>query len=195
VKGLVFIGAHWEELDDRIRVATKVNPKKLQMDLVPRSVWEDYPINVDPSLARRVVQLLRDHNFQDVEEDPDFDWRDDTVTPSRWIFPEGTPPATVVSLNARFNPVFHAKIGKALSQLRKEGILLFGTGGAVHNLYRNNWVPMLARGDNFQVDSKPARWAIEFEKTVSDVVTSTSVSWIKSAAPILAPNSDLLMIL
>jgi len=29
VKGLIFIGAHWEELDDRIRVATKVNPAKV----------------------------------------------------------------------------------------------------------------------------------------------------------------------
>lgn len=26
VKGVVFIGAHWEELGDRIRVATKFNP-------------------------------------------------------------------------------------------------------------------------------------------------------------------------
>jgi len=29
VKGLIFIGAHWEELDDRIRVASKVKPRKV----------------------------------------------------------------------------------------------------------------------------------------------------------------------
>jgi aromatic ring-opening dioxygenase catalytic subunit (LigB family) len=176
VKGLVFIGAHWEELDDRIRVATKQKPDIVQMDMVPRSYWEDYLINVDTELAQRVVRLLREHSFTDVEEDPTFDWHDDTVTPSRWMFPEGTPPATVVSLNARFNPVFHAKIGKALGQLRKEGILLCGSGGAVHNLYRNNWYPVLAKADNFQVGSKPAKWATEFEKSVNDVVTTTSVS-------------------
>lgn len=175
MKGLVFIGAHWEALDDRIRVATKQKPKIVQMDMVPRSYWENYPINVDVGLAKRVVQLLRDHNFPDTEEDPTFDWHDDTITPSRWMFPEGTPPATVVSLNARYNPIFHAKIGKALSELRKEGILLCGTGGAVHNLYRNNWLPVLAKGDNFQVGAKPAQWAVEFEKTVNDVVVSTKV--------------------
>ena len=176
MKGLVFIGAHWEELDDRIRIATKEKPEIVQMDMVTRSYWENYKINIDLGLANRVMQLLRDNNFEDVEEDPTFDWHDDTVTPSTWMFPEGTPPATVVSMNARFNPVFHAKIGNALSQLRKEGILLCGTGGAVHNLYRNNWVPVLARGDNFQLGSKPATWAIEFEKSVNDVVTSTAVS-------------------
>ncbi|KAJ4247100.1 hypothetical protein NW762_013238 [Fusarium torreyae] len=170
IKGLIFIGAHWEELDDRIRVATKTNPAVVQMDMVPRSYWENYPINIDIKLASRVVTLLNDAGFPDVEEDPTFDWHDDTITPARWMFPDGTPPATVVSLNARYNPTFHVKIGKALGQLRKEGILICGTGGAVHNLYRNNWVPVLTKGDNFQEGRKPAEWAVEFEKSVSDVI-------------------------
>ncbi|KAI8686826.1 LigB domain-containing protein [Fusarium sp. Ph1] len=172
IKGIVFVGAHWEELDDRIRVATKTNPDIVQMDMVPRSYWENYPINIDLKLAERVVNLLRVAGFPDVQEDPTFDWHDDTITPARWMFPEGTPPATVVSLNARYNPVFHVKIGRALRELRKGGILLCGTGGAVHNLYRNNWYPVLTRGDNFQKGSTPARWAIEFEKSVSEVVAN-----------------------
>lgn len=91
------------------------------------------------------------------------------------MFPDGTPHATVISLNARYNPVFHAKLGKALRGLRKEGILICGTGGAVHNLYRNNWLPLLTKGNNFQVGRKPARWAVEFERAVGDVVTKTGV--------------------
>lgn len=92
------------------------------------------------------------------------------------MFPDGTPPATVVSLNARYNPTFHVNIGKALRELRKEGILICGTGGAVHNLYRNNWYPVLTKGDNFQEDRTPAEWAVEFEKSVSDVVSNNKVS-------------------
>jgi aromatic ring-opening dioxygenase catalytic subunit (LigB family) len=145
------------------------------MDMVPRSYWENYPINVDLDLAGKVVSLLTKAGFQDVEEDPSFDWRDDTITPARWMFPDGTPPATVVSLNARYNPVFHIKVGRALRKLRKEGIILCGTGGAVHNLYRNNWIPVLARGDNFQRGRVPAKWAVEFEKSVSDVVANNKV--------------------
>ncbi|KAM0472433.1 hypothetical protein ACHAP7_008586 [Fusarium lateritium] len=172
IKGLIFIGAHWEELKDRIRVATKTKPEVVQMDMVPRSYWENYPINIDTGLAARVVRLLSKAGFPDVKEDPDFDWHDDTITPARWMFPDGTPPATVVSLNARYNPTFHVKIGKALRELRKEGILICGTGGAVHNLYRNNWYPVLTKGDNFQEDRTPAEWAVEFEKSVSDVVSN-----------------------
>lgn len=175
VKGLIFIGAHWEELDDRVRVATKINPGRAQMEMVPPSYWENYPINIDVSLGKRVVELLRDAGFRDVEEDPTFDWHDDCITPARWMFPEGTPPATVVSMNARFNPIFHVKIGRALAQLRSEGYLICGTGGAVHNLYRNNWFPVLAKGDNFQPGRKPADWAVEFERSVSDVVCKTKV--------------------
>ncbi|KAH8803324.1 aromatic ring-opening dioxygenase [Xylogone sp. PMI_703] len=181
VKGVVFIGAHWEELDDRIRVAAKVKPGIAQMEMIERSLWENYPINVDLSLVRRVVKLLREYNFKDVEEDPNFDWHDDTVTPAKWMFPDGTPPTTVVSLNARFNPVFHVKIGRALRQLRKEGILVCGTGGAVHNLYRNNWLPMLRRGDNFQIGSQPAKWAVEFEKSVNDTITNSTGSQLVGA--------------
>ncbi|KAH8879510.1 aromatic ring-opening dioxygenase [Thozetella sp. PMI_491] len=143
IKGVVFIGAHWEELGDRIRIATKFDPAKVQMDMVPRAYWEKYPINVSEELAGTVMDLLREHQFTDVEADPTFDWHDDTITPARWLFPEGTPPSTVVSLNARYNPVFHVRIGRALSKLREAGILIIGTGGAI--------------------GSTPAKWATDFE--------------------------------
>ncbi|KAF5529620.1 catalytic subunit of aromatic ring-opening dioxygenase [Fusarium mexicanum] len=188
IRGLIFIGAHWEELDDRIRVATKTKPEVVQMDMVPRSYWENYRINIDIKLAERVVKLLDDAGFPDVREDPTFDWHDDTITPARWMFPDGTPPATVVSLNARYNPTFHVKIGKALSALRREGILICGTGGAVHNLYRNNWFPVITRGDNFQEGRKPAEWALEFEKSVSDVIANNMGPHLAGALTRLAQS-------
>lgn len=186
IKGLVLIGAHWEVLDDSIRVAAKINPDRTQLEPAPKSFWENYPINVDVGLAKKVVNLLRNAGFEDVQEDTTYDWHDDTVTPTQWMFPDGSPPATVVSLNARFNPVFHVKIGRALRELRKHGILLCGTGGTVHNMYRNNWFPFLTRLDNFQEGSKPAQWALDFEKSVSDVVANNKVcgvafSWDFSA--------------
>lgn len=145
------------------------------MDLVPKEYWENYPITISTDLAERVIRVLRAKQFKDVEADPNFDWHDDTITPAKWMFPEGTPPATVISLNARFNPVFHTKIGKALASLREEGILIIGTGGAVHNLYRNNWIPMLKSFDNFQPGSVPAKWAVDFEQAVSDCVQQNNV--------------------
>jgi aromatic ring-opening dioxygenase catalytic subunit (LigB family) len=90
------------------------------------------------------------------------------------MFPECTPPGTVIGLNARFNPVFHVRIRRLLVELRKEGGMIVGTGGLVHNLYRNNWLPMLAKGDNFQPGRAYADRAIDLERTVSDVISSNS---------------------
>jgi aromatic ring-opening dioxygenase catalytic subunit (LigB family) len=145
------------------------------MGMVPREQWENYPINIDLGLAKRIVGLLKDQGFTDVDEDPEFDWHDDTITPAKWMFPEGTPPATVISMNARFDPNFHVRIGNAIQTLRSEGILIVGTGGTVHNLYRNNWLPLRWYGDNFQVGKTPAKWASDFEQAVSDVVRDNSV--------------------
>ncbi|KAL6704971.1 hypothetical protein ACN47E_007374 [Coniothyrium glycines] len=133
IKAVVFIGAHWEEVGDRIRVATKVHPGKAQMDMVPREYWENYQINVDVDLARRIIGLLHDAGFPDVGEDSTFDWHDDTITPARWMFPEETPPATVVG-------------------------------------------------------RKPASWAIEFEKSVSDVIAHNKGANLAGAMVRLTQN-------
>jgi hypothetical protein len=105
------------------------------MEMVDPKYWKDYPVNVTIDHDERVISLLKEFCFKDVGADPTFDWHDDAITPMTWMFPEGTPPATVISLNARFNPVFHVRIGRALGELRKDDIMIVGAGGAVHNLY------------------------------------------------------------
>ncbi|KAL5603980.1 hypothetical protein FOVSG1_006730 [Fusarium oxysporum f. sp. vasinfectum] len=144
--------------------------------MVPREYWENYPINVSPDLGRSVISLLRDAGFQDVEEDPEAVWHDDNVTPSRWMFPEGTPPATSVSINARYNPVFHIKIGQALRPLRKKGILVIGSGSIVHNLFRAAWLPFLLAGARSTLlpAYKPEKWALDFERAVRDTIQYNS---------------------
>ena len=90
------------------------------------------------------------------------------------MFPNGCPPTTIISMNARFDPHFHMKVGSSLRQLRKEGYLLIGTGGAVHNLYRNHWGPMLQYSDNFAQETPPEAWALEFRQAVEDVISNNS---------------------
>jgi aromatic ring-opening dioxygenase catalytic subunit (LigB family) len=63
------------------------------------------------------------------------------------------------------------KIGSTLRPLRKEGYLLIGSGGAVHNLYRNVWAPMLRFRDNFAQETPPEPWAVEFRQAFEDAVT------------------------
>lgn len=90
------------------------------------------------------------------------------------MFPKGCPPTTIISMNARFDPHLHLKVGSLLRPLRKEGYLIIGTGGAVHNLYRNNWAPMLKYSDNFAQPTAPEAPMLEFRQAVEDAFTKNA---------------------
>ena len=75
-------------------------------------------------------------------------------------------------MNSSFDPHYHMRVGLALRPLRAEGYLLIGSGGAVHNLFRNVWDPMILYGDNFAQPTPPGAWALEFRQSVEDVMRS-----------------------
>ena len=166
-------GAHWAELNDKIAVATNPNPAKSPVAYVHPSKYADYKLNPDLPTAHRCIEMLKSEGI-DAEGDPKFDWIHDTYLVLIRMFPNGCPPTTIISMNARYDPYYHVKIGAALRPLRKEGHLIIGSGGAVHNLYRNKWEPMLKYRDNFAQETPPEAWALEFRQSVEDIVTQTS---------------------
>lgn len=90
------------------------------------------------------------------------------------MFPAGCPPTTLISCNTRYDPHFHMRVGAALRPLRSDNYLLIGSGGAVHNLYRNHWSPMLRFSDNFAQERPPEPWALEFRQAVEDVLRNNT---------------------
>jgi len=166
-------GAHWDALNDKIQVATNPKPNKSPVAYVHPSKYVNYKLVPDPETGRRCVQLLKAEGFN-AEENPTFDWIHDTYLIIIRMFPGGSPPTTIVSMNARFDPHYHMKVGATLRHLRDEGYLIIGSGGAVHNLYRNKWEPMILYRDNFALETPPDNWALEFRQAVQDVVTKNS---------------------
>jgi len=53
-------------------------------------------------------------------------------------------------------------------------VLLIGSGGAVHNLYRNHWADMIIYRDNFAQPVPPEAWALEFRQAFADAMTGNS---------------------
>jgi aromatic ring-opening dioxygenase catalytic subunit (LigB family) len=122
--------------------------------------------------------MLREAGFN-AEEDPTLDWIHDTYLILIRMFPGGCPPTTLISMNARYDPHYHVAVGAALRPLREENYLIIGSGGAVHNLYRNRWGPMLDYADNFAQETPPEAWALEFRQAVEDVITQNSGPWLR----------------
>lgn len=50
-----------------------------------------------------------------------------------------------------------------------------GTGGTVHNLYRNAWRNIILYRDNFAQTKPPEQWALDFRNETLDAFTKNSV--------------------
>ncbi|KAF2158260.1 LigB subunit of an aromatic-ring-opening dioxygenase LigAB [Myriangium duriaei CBS 260.36] len=173
VKGVIMMGAHWDALGDAVHVATNPRPGKSPVAYVHPSKYQDYALNPDIDTAERCIEMLKANGF-DAAGDPKFDWIHDTYLILIRMFPDGCPPTVLISMNAKFDPHYHMKVGATLRPLREEGYLLIGSGGAVHNLYRNKWEPMIRYRDNFAQETPPDEWALEFRQAVQDVITNNS---------------------
>ena len=72
------------------------------------------------------------------------------------IFPEADIPVVQLSLDRTRPPSFQYQLGRQISPLREEGVLILGSGNIVHNLAAINW-------DEPEV---PYDWASRFESVV-----------------------------
>lgn len=152
-------------------MSTNPNPGKSPVAFVHPSKYANYKLNPDLASAERCLSILQHAGF-DARANPTFDWIHDTYLILIRMFPQGCPPTVLVSMNARYDPHEHVAVGSALRPLRREGYLLIGSGGAVHNLHRNVWMPMVRFRDNFAQENPPEPWALEFRQAVEDVVVS-----------------------
>ncbi|KAF2152843.1 LigB subunit of an aromatic-ring-opening dioxygenase LigAB [Myriangium duriaei CBS 260.36] len=167
IKGVVMMGAHWDSAGDVIEVAANPKPAKSPVAYVDPAKYKSYELNPDMESVPRVLALLEDAGFNAKANDK-FDWIHDTYLILIRMFPDGCPPTTIVSMNASYDPHYHMRVGSALRPLREQGFLLIGTGGAVHNLYRNEWQPMIRYRDNFAQIVAPEKPLMEFRQSVED---------------------------
>ena len=171
IKGVVMMGAHWDATGDAIEVAMNLAPGKSPVAYVHPSKYVDYELEADLPTGERCMRMLKAEGFN-VRPNDKFEWIHDTYLILIRMFPQKCPPTTIISMNARFDPHFHMRVGSTLRSLRKEGYLLIGTGGAVHNLFRNKWEPMLKYRDNFAQETPPEGWALEFRQSVEDCISN-----------------------
>jgi aromatic ring-opening dioxygenase catalytic subunit (LigB family) len=176
VRGIVIMGAHWDAKGpNRVQVSMNPHPTKQPVANVHPSKYKEYPLIPDLATGERCIAMLNAAGF-DATGNASFDWIHDVFLILIRMFPNPStcPPTTIISMNNHYDPHFHVAIGAALRPLRAENYLLLGSGGAVHNLYRNRWSPMLLYKDNFAMPTPPEDWALEFRQAFRDVVEKNS---------------------
>ncbi|CAH0054426.1 unnamed protein product [Clonostachys solani] len=185
IKHVVIMGAHWAAINDEIHVATNPAPTKAPIGGVHPRKYIDYKLNPDILMAERVIYILKDQGFN-CKADPNFIWIHDVYLILIRTFPHGCPPTTIISMNARFDPHYHMRVGSSLRHLRREKDVLFiGSGGAVHNLYRNIWTPLLRHADNFAMETPPGHWALDFRQEFEDAIMRNTGPALRKAMAML----------
>ncbi len=154
-RAIIVMSAHWEE--PAIRIASAPRPELIyDFGGFPRALYElKYEAPGSPELAAEVAAELKRAGF-DAELDPRRGWDHGVWVPMRLMFPEARIPVVEVSLPMAPPEELH-KLGHALGGFRKNGVLVVGSGGIVHNLRMMNW-----RGKDAPVDG----WALEFQTWV-----------------------------
>lgn len=118
-----------------------------------------YPAPGSPDLARRAADLLSTVGFPAAIV-PGQGIDHGVWVPLRHLFPEADIPVVPISIQAGLDPAHHFVLGRALQPLTEEGVLILGSGGAVHNLGALSWT-----------GGPPAPWATGFDHWLESALT------------------------
>ena len=132
-RAIVAVSAHW--FTRGTFVTANVPPPTIHDfgGFQPELYKVSYPAPGSPALAAELVSLLAPLPVREAT-----DWGLDHGTWSVLVhtYPQADIPIVQLSIDGTQPPEFHYAVGQALAALRRQGILVFGSGGVVHNLMR-----------------------------------------------------------
>ncbi|MHA2072265.1 MAG: 4,5-DOPA-extradiol-dioxygenase [Candidatus Thorarchaeota archaeon] len=151
-KAILCISAHW--VSRGTFAATTSRPETIyDFYGFPEELYNmDYPAPGAPDIAQRIQEIAKTK--------PIYPDESRGLDHGAWIvltrmYPKADIPALQLSLDNSLNPLEHYNLGKELLQLRREGILIVGSGNIVHNL-------TLARMNHVGYP-----WAYEFDEEIA----------------------------
>lgn len=157
-RAIVLFSAHWEEPVQTVSAVEKYDMIYDFYGFPPEMYDIVYPAKGDTVLAKQVLNLLAEQGI---------DTRADTIrgidhgawVVLRLLYPQANIPVVVLSVNPGLLPEEQYCIGQALTPLRKDGVMVIGSGGTVHNLRRVNWQSTEAEA-----------WAVKFDDWLEEKI-------------------------
>jgi len=152
-KAIMAVSAHWNTEQPAVSLAAR--PETIH-DFYgfPDALYRlHYDAPGAPELAERVAELTG------AGRDPGYGLDHGAWVPAMLGWPAADIPIFQLSVQPYMTPAHHIALGRKLSALREEGVLVMGSGGLTHNLRR------LMRGHH---DLPPEPWAKSFDDWVAE---------------------------
>ena len=132
-RAILAISGHWEE---RVPTVNAAAAPPLLYDyggFPPFTFQLSWPAFGDPALAGQVRSLLLAAGIACGTEQ-NRGWDHGIFVPLKVAFPAADIPLVQLSLQQGLDPAAHLAIGRVLTPLRREGVLILGSGQSYHNM-------------------------------------------------------------
>jgi 4,5-DOPA dioxygenase extradiol len=177
-KAVVLFSAHWESNTQKVSEVDQYSTIYDFGGFDPALYTIQYPARGKQEITSQIEDLFTKSGIPfNVETQRGLDHGAWVVL--RLLYPNADVPVIAMSVNSRLAPEELYKIGKALSVLRANDILVIGSGGTVHNLRAVKWE------DNGEVDP----WALEFDDWLAHHLTNWDLPSLFKYET-LAPNAQ-----
>ena len=134
-RAILVASAHWETEQPAV-TATAVNDTIHDFYGFPPALFAmRYPAPGDPELAQRVAEKLSDAGLE-AALDRARGLDHGAWVPLTLMYPAHDIPVLQLSLQTMLGPAHHLRLGRALQTLRREDVLVIGSGSFTHNLGR-----------------------------------------------------------
>jgi len=186
-KAILCVSAHWEAPVPSLTSGTRLETIH-DFYGFPKALYElTYDAPGAPELAERTAALLRDAGYTP-HLDPERGRDHGCWVPLMLAWPAAEIPVIQLSLLRGKSTHAHIALGEAIAPLRDEGILILGSGGAVHNLRQVSWE-----------GGRTPRWAEDFQAWMDQQLAAGNVDALVSyraqidSAQMAHPTEDHLM--
>jgi len=140
-KAILVVSAHWET-SNSVHISAQEKHTELLYDYYgfPAEAYQiKYTPPGDVNLSKRVKTLLEQAGIPaKLDDKRNFDHG--VFVPLKLIYPDANIPVVSMSVLQSLSPAQHLAIGKALAPLRKEQILIIGSGSSTHGSATGNQI-------------------------------------------------------
>ena len=132
-EAIIVVSAHWEE-----SIATITGGERPEIiydyyGFPPESYEIEYPAPGHPGLAGQLHACL-DAGGVEAALDPGRGFDHGLFIPLKIMYPEADIPCIQLSLLSSLDPPAHIALGATMSEMRRDGVLVVGSGFSFHNL-------------------------------------------------------------